>query len=48
MIGLFGTLNLASNSLATQQDAMAVAGQNMANVNNPAYARERAVVQSAP
>jgi flagellar hook-associated protein 1 FlgK len=39
---------LASNSLATQQDAMAVAGQNMANVNNPAYAREQAVVQTAP
>jgi flagellar hook-associated protein 1 FlgK len=46
MIGLFGSLDLASNSLATQQEAMAVAGQNMANVNNPAYARERAVVQT--
>jgi len=49
MLGLFGTLNLASRSLATQQEAMAVAGQNMANVNNPAYADEQAVIQtSAP
>jgi flagellar hook-associated protein 1 FlgK len=49
MIGLFGTLNLASSSLAAQQEAMSVAGQNMANVNNPAYADEQAVIQtSAP
>jgi len=49
MLGLFGTLDLASRSLATQQEGTAVAGQNMANVNNPAYARERTVVQtSAP
>ena len=49
MLGLFGTLNLAATSLATQQESMAVAGQNMANANNPAYAVEQAVVQtSAP
>jgi flagellar hook-associated protein 1 FlgK len=48
MIGLFGTLNLASSSLATQQESMTVAGQNLANVNNPAYAREQAVVQTSP
>ena len=49
MLGLFGTLDLASRSLATQQEGTAVAGQNMANVNNPAYAREQLVVQtSAP
>ena len=47
MLGLFGTLNLASKSLATQQEAMAVAGQNMANANNPAYAVEQAVVQTS-
>jgi len=46
MLGLFGTLNSAASSLAAQQEAMAVAGQNMANVNNPAYAREQAVVQN--
>lgn len=48
MLGLFGTLDLASRSLATQQEAMAVAGQNMANVNNPGYADEQAVVQTTP
>jgi flagellar hook-associated protein 1 FlgK len=46
MLGLFGTLDLAARSLATQQEGTAVAGQNMANVNNPAYARERTVVQT--
>jgi flagellar hook-associated protein 1 FlgK len=49
MLGLFGTLDLASRSLATQQERTAVAGQNMANVNNPDYARQRVIVQtSAP
>ena len=48
MLGLFGTLDLAARSLATQQEGTAVAGQNMANVNNPAYARQKLVVQTAP
>jgi flagellar hook-associated protein 1 FlgK len=49
MLGLFGTLNLGSRSLQTQQQAVEVAGQNLANVNNPAYARQRVVIQtSAP
>jgi flagellar hook-associated protein 1 FlgK len=39
---------MASRSLSAQQEASAVAGQNMANVNNPGYARERAVIQTAP
>jgi flagellar hook-associated protein 1 FlgK len=47
MIGLFGTMDLAARSLATQQEGTAVAGQNMANVNNPAYARQRLVVQTS-
>jgi flagellar hook-associated protein 1 FlgK len=47
MLGLFGTLNLASRSLAAQQEAMSVAGQNMANVNNSAYADEQAVIQTS-
>lgn len=41
MLGLFGTLNLATRSLATQQLGTEVAGHNLANVNNPAYARQR-------
>ena len=48
MLGLFGTLDMASRSLSAQQEASAVAGQNMANVNNPAYARESVVIQTAP
>jgi flagellar hook-associated protein 1 len=41
MLGLFGTLNLAARSLQTQQQGIEVSGQNLANVNNPAYARQR-------
>jgi len=47
MLGLFGALDLASRSLATQQAGTTVAGQNMANVNNPAYAREQTVIQTS-
>lgn len=47
MLGLFSTLDLGSRSLETQQQAVEVAGQNLANVNNPAYARQRAVVQTS-
>jgi flagellar hook-associated protein 1 len=47
MIGLFGTLDMGANSLAVQQQATEVAGQNMANANNPAYAVENLVIQSA-
>jgi flagellar hook-associated protein 1 FlgK len=46
MIGLLGTLNLASSSLAAQQEAMAVAGQNVANANNPAYADEQVNIEN--
>ncbi|MEW6302732.1 MAG: flagellar hook-associated protein FlgK [Verrucomicrobiota bacterium] len=41
MLGLFGTLNLGARSLQTQQQGVEVAGHNLANVNNPAYARQR-------
>lgn len=41
MLGLFGTLNLATRSLSTQRQGTEVAGHNLANVNNPAYARQR-------
>ena len=41
MLGLFGTLNLAARSMSTQRAGVEVAGQNLANVNNPAYARQR-------
>lgn len=48
MLGLFGTLNLGTRSLATQRQGVEVAGHNLANVNNPAYARQRVSLQTAP
>lgn len=49
MLGLFGMLNIGSRALQTQQQGVEVAGQNLANVNNPAYARQRLILQtSAP
>lgn len=40
-------LNLGSRSLQTQRQGVEVAGQNLANVNNPAYARQRLAVQTS-
>ncbi len=47
MLGLFGTLNLATRSLSTQREGTEVAGHNLANVNNPAYARQRLSIQTS-
>ena len=47
MLGLFGMLNLGSRSLQTQQQGVEIAGQNLANVSNPAYARQRLIIQSS-
>ncbi len=47
MLGLFGTLNLGARSLQTQQAGVEVAGQNLSNINNPAYARQRLLVQTS-
>src|SRR5262245_19129581 len=47
MLGLFGTLNLSMRSLQVQQQGIEVAGHNLANVNNPAYARQRVAITSA-
>lgn len=46
MSGLLGTLTLGANALQTQSRGLAVAGQNLANVNNPAYTRQRLLVQA--
>jgi flagellar hook-associated protein 1 FlgK len=46
MMGLYGTLNLGTRALQTQSQGLAVAGQNLANVNNPAYTRQRLLVQT--
>jgi flagellar hook-associated protein 1 FlgK len=47
MLGLFGTLNMGARSLQVQQQGIEVAGHNLANVNNPAYARQRVQIQTA-
>jgi flagellar hook-associated protein 1 FlgK len=47
MPGLFDSLNIASSGLNAQQQAIEVAGQNLANVNNPAYSRQVVVEQAA-
>jgi flagellar hook-associated protein 1 len=47
MLGLLGTLDLAASSLSVQEEAMEVTGQNLANVNNPAYTRQQLEIQSA-
>lgn len=47
MLGLFGTLSLATRSLSTQRQGTEIAGHNLANVNNPAYARQRLTIQTA-
>lgn len=38
---------MAARSLSVEQEATAVAGQNLANVNNPAYARQKLNVQTS-
>jgi flagellar hook-associated protein 1 FlgK len=47
MVGLFGILDLAKRSLQTQRQGVEVAGHNLANVNNPAYARQRLSIQTS-
>jgi flagellar hook-associated protein 1 FlgK len=47
MLGLFGTLGLATRSLQTQQQGTEVAGHNLANVNNPAYSRQRLSISTS-
>lgn len=47
MLGLFGTLNLATRSLSTQRQGTEITGHNLANVNNPAYARQRLAISTS-
>jgi len=44
MSGLFAELNRTSQALSAQSQGVYTAGRNMANVNNPAYARQRVVL----
>jgi flagellar hook-associated protein 1 FlgK len=45
MSSLFGSLSIALRSLLAQQGAMATTSNNIANVNTPGYARQRAVLR---
>ena len=47
-IGLFGTMEMARNSLAASRTAAEVTGHNLANAANPAYARQRIKVEPSP
>ncbi len=47
MSGLLDTLSLGSRSMQTHQKGVAVAGHNLANVNNTAYARQRLQLTTA-
>ncbi|MFA6545367.1 MAG: flagellar hook-associated protein FlgK [Limisphaerales bacterium] len=46
MLGLFGALNMGTRALQTQRQGVEVAGHNLANVNNPVYARQRISISS--
>ena len=45
MSSLFGTLSTAVKALMTQQAAIQTTTNNIANINTPGYARQRAIVQ---
>jgi flagellar hook-associated protein 1 FlgK len=48
MLGLFGTLNLATRSLQAQMTGVEVTGQNLANVNTTGYSRQRVQISASP
>lgn len=48
MLGLFATLNIGQRALLANQQAIEVAGHNIANINNPAYTRQRVLLQTSP
>jgi flagellar hook-associated protein 1 FlgK len=47
MLGLFNTLNMGARAMSAQQVGVEVTGQNLANANNPAYARQRVQLQTS-
>ena len=46
MSGLFASLNSSITALGAQSRAVEISGKNLANVNNPNYARQRVVIGS--
>ena len=47
-LGPFGTISMAARALQTQQEAIEITGQNLSNMTNPAYARQRVVIATSP
>ena len=47
-MSLFGSLQLANNTLRAMQIGLQVVGQNISNVNTPGYIREQAVFSPGP
>lgn len=47
MLNFFATLGLGVRSMQAQRAGIETAGQNLANVNNPAYARQRVILQTS-
>jgi flagellar hook-associated protein 1 FlgK len=47
MLGLFNILNLGARALQAQETGMAVTGQNLSNVNNSAYSRQRVQISTS-
>jgi len=45
-VGIFGTLQIAKESLLTNQSSIAVTSNNIANVNTPGYSRQSAVIET--
>lgn len=45
MPNLFGLMNIGQSALLTQQKAIDITGNNIANVNTPGYSRQRLVVK---
>jgi flagellar hook-associated protein 1 FlgK len=48
MIGLSSLFDIARSALTTSQQALAVTGHNVANVNTPGYSRQEAVLSERP
>jgi len=48
MSSLFGTMSVALQSLLTQQGAMGVVANNIANANTPGYSREVPILEESP
>ena len=48
MTDIYGIMNLAGGALLTQQKAINVTGNNIANVNTPGYSRQRLKLETKP